>query len=111
MLYFDGVDDFLHIPEESEGNGYLRLFHTMTISAWVLRKPGGNATQNLLSKFDKNAAEGFDQKLYVQLNNSYLKFAFVEKSEMGDQIWEIETDAGSDIELADDEWFLASVVL
>ena len=65
MLYFDGVDDFMHIPEESEGNGYLRLFHTMTISAWVLRKPGGNATQNLLSKFDKNAAEGFDQKLYV----------------------------------------------
>jgi len=35
MFYFDGSNDCMYIGEETIGNNYLRLFHTMTIEVWA----------------------------------------------------------------------------
>ena len=80
MFYFDGSNDCMYIGEETIGNNYLRLFHTMTIEVWAYSFTTGQ-TQTLFAKIDKNASNGNQQKIYLDHTDTYLDFGFTEDFE------------------------------
>ena len=106
MFYFDGSDDCMYIGEETTGNNYLRLFHTMTIEVWAYSQTTGQ-TQTLFAKIDKTASLGSQQKIFLQLDGTSLEFGFTEDFEGTSSVY-VE---GSSSQNFTDEWFLASVVI